>query len=85
MILTALQISHVFGAQTASSNIDADTEVSDFDTIKLQRAAKRARLAAATTSTQEPSSSSSVTTTHGQSAAPATLTTPAVTPTSLSA
>ena len=58
IILTALNGSHVFGSPVArKENIDTGTQESDFDTIKLQRAAKRARLAVATTSTTPPPSS----------------------------
>ncbi|KJA25616.1 hypothetical protein HYPSUDRAFT_199737 [Hypholoma sublateritium FD-334 SS-4] len=61
---------HVFGQPVASKNIcTTNEEVSDFDVIKLQRAAKRARLAAATTSTTTPNSLTLTATTNEQSAA----------------
>ncbi|KJA20595.1 hypothetical protein HYPSUDRAFT_203728 [Hypholoma sublateritium FD-334 SS-4] len=57
---------HVFGLPIVSKSINTDTEESDFDVIKLQRAAKRARLSAVSTSTMAPPM---VITTHDQSAA----------------
>lgn len=52
IILTRSTVSHVFGQPVApKSTCTADEDASDFDIIKLQRAAKRARLAEATTST----------------------------------
>ncbi|KJA14472.1 hypothetical protein HYPSUDRAFT_200946 [Hypholoma sublateritium FD-334 SS-4] len=64
---------HVFGQPVASKNPSiTEKEESDYDIIKLQRAAKRARVAAADTSAAAPSSS--ITTTNDQS--PVTTTPP---------
>ena len=67
IILTLSNDSHVFGSPVVSENISTGTEESDFDIIKLQRAAKRARLAVAATTSSITAPAPSTTAAHDQS------------------